>query len=53
MVGRRAGPTRHPLQGVQLEDSLALFPERIGGPEVLNTQFNLKQAQVQTIHKSF
>lgn len=27
--------------------------ETIGSPEVLNTQFNLKQAQVQTIHKSF
>lgn len=50
-AGRREGHPGHPLQRVQFEDSLALLPGMTGRPEVLNTLFNLKQAQVQTIHK--
>lgn len=46
------GGNQTPTASVQLEDSLAPFSETTA-QTFLNTQFNLKQAQVQTIHKSF
>lgn len=46
------GGNQTPTADVQLEDSLPPFSETTV-QRFLNTQFNLKQAQVQTIHKSF